>query len=796
MIDYDRMTQGAKDALMDAQKSVRSNKHTELTPLHILRGLAQNPEGSVYALIEKLGIDRQMFLRDIDRELKRLPSVEHGGQYQIYMTHDTEQLFEFSDSERERMKDEYAGSEHIFIALFDISSEPVERILERYNVTKEKVYAALQEIRGSQRVTGEGAEKNYDVLKKYTRDFTEMAASGKLDPVIGRVKEINRTIQILSRRTKNNPVLIGEPGVGKTAIVEGLAAKIVDGDIPENLKERRIVGLDIGSLVAGTQFRGEFEQRLKLIINEITSSKGRIILFIDELHTIVGAGQAQGSVDASNMLKPALARGEMQTIGATTLDEYRQHIEKDGALERRFQPVMINEPDIPTTIEILKGLRPQYEKHHNVKITDEALEQAAKLSHRYLTERKLPDKAVDLMDEAAARLKIKIFSMPSDIKDKEKQLKEYIDMGEKSVKRKDYEQAAEYKKKSDELKAEIEKEKNRWLKKSNINEDVDSELIADIVSEWTGIPVSRMLETESRKLLHMEERIHDRVIGQDRAIKTISNAIRRARAGLSDPDKPIGTFLFVGPTGVGKTEVVKALAQFMFDTENAMVRLDMSEYMEKYSVSRLIGAPPGYVGYGEGGQLTEPVRRKPFSVILMDEIEKAHPEVYNVLLQVMDDGRLTDSQGHVVDFRNTILIMTSNIGSHSTDFTDDYDAIESNIENAVRNHFKPEFINRIDEMIVFRTLSRQQIRSIVELQLSYLAERTKEFELEIEFEDSLIDFIADKGYIPQYGARPINRVIQSDVENALSEKIIAGDIKKGDRVSLGYENNQIIIKKV
>ncbi|MDY6787349.1 MAG: Clp protease N-terminal domain-containing protein, partial [candidate division WOR-3 bacterium] len=539
MIDYDRMTQGAKDALMDAQKSVRSNKHTELTPLHILRGLAQNSEGSVYTLIDKLGIDRQMFLRDIDKELKRLPSVEHGVRYQIYMTHDTEQLFEFSDSERERMKDEYVGSEHIFIAMYDISSVPVERILERYNVTKEKVYAALQEIRGSQRVTGEGAEKNYDVLKKYTRDFTDMAASGKLDPVIGRVKEINRTIQILSRRTKNNPVLIGEPGVGKTAIVEGLAAKIVEGDVPENLKERKIVGLDIGSLVAGTQFRGEFEQRLKLIINEITSSKGRIILFIDELHTIVGAGQAQGSVDASNMLKPALARGEMQTIGATTLDEYRQHIEKDGALERRFQPVMINEPDIPTTIEILKGLRPRYEKHHNVKITDEALEQAAKLSHRYLTERKLPDKAVDLMDEAAARLKIKIFSMPADIKDKEKQLKEYIYMGEKAVKRKDYEQAAEYKKKSDELKAEIEKEKNRWLKESNINEDVDSELIADIVSEWTGIPVSRMLETESRKLLHMEERIHDRVIGQDRAIKTISNAIRRARAGLSDPNKPI-----------------------------------------------------------------------------------------------------------------------------------------------------------------------------------------------------------------------------------------------------------------
>lgn len=793
IMNYEKWTQSARNALMNARDTMKNMHHTELHPIHILKGLVQDSDGSVSMILDKLGINRSQFLMSINENFSSIPSV-NTLTGQIYMTPQTEHILSVAKEEQERLKDEYLGSEHLFIALFESGTKPVDSVFSRFGLTREKVYSALQDIRGNQRITGDNAESNYDVLKKYTRDFSEMAAKGKLDPVVGRENEITRVVQILSRRTKNNPVLIGEPGVGKTAIAEGLALKIAQNDVPENLKDRKIVALDIGSLIAGTQFRGEFEQRLKLIINEIVNSNGRIILFIDELHTIVGAGRAEGAIDASNMLKPALARGEMQTIGATTLDEYRKYIEKDGALERRFQPVLVKEPSIEETVDILKGIRNKYEEHHNVKISDNALENAAKLSKRYLTERRLPDKAVDLIDEAAARLKISIFSMPDNIKHMENELKELTSMGEMAARNRDYERAAEYKKKSDMLSEELKDKKNKWIKEHNISDEVSGEIVAQIISEWTGIPVSRMMQTESDKLLEMEKRLHSRVIGQDRAIEAVSNAIRRARAGLSDPNKPIGSFMFVGPTGVGKTELVKALAQLMFDSEDAMVRIDMSEYMEKFSVSRLIGAPPGYVGYEEGGQLTEPVRRRPFTVILLDEIEKAHPDVYNVLLQVMDDGRLTDSQGHVVDFRNTIIIMTSNIGSHTTDFKNDFAAVSESINTAIGNHFKPEFINRIDEIVVFTTLSREEVREVVHLQLDYLRKRTSEFGIDVNFDNSIIEYIASNGYQKEFGARPVKRLIQNIIENELSQEIIRGNIKEGDSVQIKFDK-QIIINK-
>lgn len=793
-MNYDKWTQSARNALMNARETMKNMHHTELHPIHILSGLAQDSEGSVSMILQKLGINRQQFIMQVNEHLSDIPSV-NTFTGQIYMTSQTEALLQAAEDEQRRLKDEYLGSEHLFIAMFEVNSLPVNKVMSRFGFTKEKIYSALQDIRGNQRITGDNAESNYDVLKKYTRDFSDMAAQGKLDPVVGREREITRVIQILSRRTKNNPVLIGEPGVGKTAIAEGLALKIAQNDVPENLKNRKIVALDIGSLIAGTQFRGEFEQRLKLIINEIVNSAGSIIMFIDELHTIVGAGRAEGAIDASNMLKPALARGEMQTIGATTLDEYRRYIEKDGALERRFQPVMVREPSIEETVEILKGIRGKYEAHHNVKISDNAIENAAKLSKRYLTERRLPDKAVDLIDEAAARLKINIFSMPEHIKNMENELNELSSMGEIAARNRDYEKAAGLKKRSDALSAELKKEKDEWIKQHNIKDEVSGEIVAEIISEWTGIPVSRMMQTESEKLLKMEDRLHERVIGQNKAIGAVSNAIRRARAGLSDPNKPIGSFMFVGPTGVGKTELVKALAQLMFDSEDAMVRIDMSEYMEKFSVSRLIGAPPGYVGYEEGGQLTEPVRRRPFTVILLDEIEKAHPDVYNVLLQVMDDGRLTDSQGHVVDFRNTIIIMTSNIGSHNTDFKADFATVSESINIAIRNHFKPEFINRIDEIVVFTTLSMDEVKEIVNLQLGYLSRRTAQFGIEVHYDSSIIEHIASHGYQKEFGARPVRRLIQNIIENQLSQEIIRGNIVQGDKVNIKYEN-EVIIEKI
>ncbi|MEO0304119.1 MAG: AAA family ATPase [candidate division WOR-3 bacterium] len=782
MINFDRITEGARSAIGVAQEILRQKKHTELTPIHILRGLLASDESIVPSIIEELKISRRSIIDDVDKELNNLPYVEHGSGYQVYITYDTEQLFDNADQERERMKDEYLGSEHLFLGLFDISNKTVNNIFTRYNITKEKVYDVLQDLRGNQRITSENAEKNYNVLKKYTRDFTELARLKKLDPVIGREEEVERAIEILSRRTKNNPVLIGEAGVGKTAIVEGLAQKIVEGDVPDNLKSRKILGLDMGALVAGTQFRGEFEQRLKLLVDEIVKSNGKIILFIDELHNLVGAGRAEGSLDASNMLKPALARGEMQVIGATTIDEYRKYIEKDRALERRFQPIIVKEPSVDQTIEILKGLRKKYEEHHKVKITDDALVQAAKLSYRYITDRRLPDKAIDLIDEASARLKLQIFSMPEEIKVLENRIKKIQEDGESAVIRKDYEKAAELKKESDKISEELKKKKDEWIKKNKLKTEVDGDMVAQIVSKWTGIPVARMVESEKEKLLKMEERLHKRVVGQEEAIKQISNAIRRSRAGLSDPKRPIGSFLFVGPTGVGKTEVAKSLAEFLFDTEDALVRIDMSEYMEKFSVSRLIGAPPGYVGYEEGGQLTEVIRKRPFSVILFDEIEKAHPDIYNILLQVLDDGRLTDGQGHLVDFRNTIIIMTSNIGSGRIDFSDDYDMIKEKIMYEIKNHFKPEFINRLDDIIVFKNLTKEQIQKIIEIQIAKVKERAKEFGIEFEVSEKTKNKILEEGYSMEYGARPIKRVIQTSVENKLSEIIISGKLNKNEKI--------------
>jgi len=795
MINYEKMTEGARSVLQKALESARKKHNTELTPLHIMKGLVSAKESIVPDIIDDLNINLKILEIDIDRDVNNLPTIQQEAGYQIYQSTDTEQIFEFAEKEMERLKDEFMGSEHIFIALFEINNKTINRIFDRYNITKEQVYKALQELRGSQRVTGEDGEKNYNVLAKYTRDFNQMAKDGKIDPVIGRDNEILRAIQILSRRTKNNPVLIGEPGVGKTAIVEGLALKIVLGDVPDNLKDKRIAALDIGALMAGTQFRGEFEQRVKLIVDEIISSKGKIILFIDELHNIVGAGRTDGALDASNMLKPALARGEMQTIGATTTDEYRKYIEKDGALERRFQPILVKEPSIEETIEILKGIRGKYEEHHKVKIMDDAIESAAKLSYRYLTERRLPDKAVDLIDEAAANLKIKMYSMPNDVKMLEKQLNEISEEGMRAVKNKEFEKAAEKKKESEKLKKEFDKKKADWMKKAKLADSVDGELIAEIVSKWTGIPVNRMLEGESEKLIKMEDRIHERVIGQEEAVTALSNAIRRGRAGLSDPKRPLGSFLFVGPTGVGKTELAKAVAQFLFDTEDAIIRFDMSEYMEKYSVSRLIGAPPGYVGYEEGGQLTEIVRRKPFSVILFDEIEKAHPDIFNILLQVLEDGRLTDGQGHMVDFRNSVIILTSNIGSHSVDFSQDYKTVKADITLSVKNLFKPEFINRLDDIIVFKKLTKEQIKRIVELQLYLLQKRALEMGVSIKTEDSAINRIADEGFSEEYGARPIKRLIQTSLENPLSIKIIRAEIKKGDRITISYNDGVFIFEK-
>jgi ATP-dependent Clp protease ATP-binding subunit ClpC len=714
-------------------------------------------------------------------------------------------IIDLANEEANRLKDEYISTEHIFLAILTERNTPAARILESAGLTRDRVYAAIQDLRGGQRVTDPQAESRYRTLEKYSRDLTQAAREGKLDPVIGRDNEILRLIQILSRRTKNNPVLIGEAGVGKTAIAEGLAQKIANNDVPEILSGKKVVQLDLGAMIAGSRFRGEFEERLKAVIEEVQRAQGEIILMIDELHTVVGAGAAQGAMDASNMLKPALARGELQTIGATTLDEYHKHIEKDAALERRFAPIYVEEPTVDDTIKMLQGLRDRYEAHHKVRFADDALVAAARLADRYVTDRRLPDKAIDLMDEAAAKLRVALYSMPPDLKAMKTEIEKLQAEEEQSGLNRDYELAA--KKKSERLRLEEEyhSKRDRWEGEHQLDEVVDVDDIAAVVHQWTGIPLTQMMESESEKLLHMEARLHERIIGQEEAIHAISDAIRRARSGLKDPSRPIGSFIFIGPSGVGKTELAKALAWFMFDDEEALVRIDMSEYREQHTVSRLFGAPPGYVGYEEGGQLTEAVRRRPYRVILFDEVEKAHPEVWNALLQILDDGRLTDGQGNIVDFRNTVLIMTSNLGTEyvrkggtlgflQPKASNEEREAHDKIEKALKGAFRPEFLNRIDEIIMFSPLSLEQMEEIVILQMKEVQDRLNEYNITVELTDTARRWLAKAGYDPAFGARPLRRAIQKHVESPLSMELLSGKYKEGAtiQVDVDEENNKII----
>ena len=806
----EKFTEQAQEALAASQELVRTYKHNQWDVEHILMALLQQEKGIANQVMENLGVNIENLREKVGNALEKMPKVSYETG-QIYATPRIQWLFQTADAEAKRLKDDFIGTEHFLIAMSGEQKGEAAGILRAAGIDQEKVYAALKDIRGAHRVTDARAESKYRSLEKYSRDLTELARQGKLDPVIGREDEIKRVMQILTRRTKNNPVIVGEAGVGKTAIAEGLAQKIVADDVPDSLKGRKVAALDMGALVAGSKFRGEFEERLKAVIDEIKGSKGEIILFIDEIHTVVGAGAAEGAMDASNMLKPALAHGELQTIGATTLDEYRKHIEKDKALERRFQPVYVNEPTVEQTVQILKGLRPRYEAHHKVKITDIALEAAAKLSRRYITERHLPDKAIDLIDEAASKLRIDAESAPPQVKTLEEKLKQLGNEEDAASQRGDYEQAARLK--ANKLKSENEykQAKAEWVKKAKIDEVVDEEDIAQLVAKWTGIPVSQMLEGESQKLVKMEERIHERMIDQEEAVKTVSDAIRRSRAGLKDPKRPIGSFMFLGPTGVGKTELARSLAWFLFDDETAMIRLDMSEYQEKHNVSRLIGAPPGYVGFEEGGQLTEAVRRRPYRVILLDEIEKAHSDIFNTLLQVMDDGRLTDGQGRTVDFRNTVIIMTSNTGvelikkegpigfaaprSATKAQLQGYENMKEKVMSEVRKTFRPEFINRLDDIIVFHELSREQISSIVDLMIKDLQKRLAERKLNLELSKSAAKWLADTGYDPTYGARPLRRAIERFVENPLAGKILTGEYKEGDTVLVDLDAEELVFKK-
>jgi len=803
-LDFERFTDRVRDVLGIAQDIIERYKHTQLDVEHILLAMIEQRDGLTGKIFNAIGADAAAIRAEVERSLARTPGVIYhgGGQAQITITPRAKRVFDMAWEEAQRFKDTFVGIEHLLLAIVNEGSSDAARILKEAGVDQERIYAALKEIRGSQRVTDEHAESRYEVLKKFSRDLTELAAEGKLDPVIGRDDEIKRVIQVLSRRTKNNPVLIGEPGVGKTAIVEGLAQKIADGEVPEILKDKKVVALDLGALLAGSKYRGEFEERLKAVIDEIKAAKGKIILMIDELHTVVGAGAAEGAMDASNMLKPALARGELQCIGATTLDEYRKHIEKDAALERRFQPIFVEEPSVEDTIEILKGLRDAYEAHHKVKISDEALQAAAELSHRYLTERHLPDKAIDLIDEAASKLRIETYSAPPELREMENEINRLTKEGEAAAAERDYERAIECRDKLEELQAKYRQAKEKWQQETGLDEVVDEHDIAEIVSSWTGIPVSKMFEEEAQKLLHMEEELHKRVKGQDLAVQAVSEAIRRARAGLKDPKRPIGSFIFAGPTGVGKTELARALAEFLFDDEDAMVRIDMSEYQERHTVSRLVGAPPGYVGYEEGGQLTEAVRRRPYRVVLLDEIEKAHPDIFNTLLQILDDGRLTDAAGRTVDFKNTIIIMTSNVGSHlikPTASSDpqqaaaEYQAMKEDVLEAMKAVFRPEFLNRVDDIIVFHPLNAEMIREITELMLDRVRERLAERQIGLEVTPEAYRLIAEEGFDPAYGARPLRRVIQRLIENPVSSAILRGEFKEGDTIIADRRDDSITL---
>jgi ATP-dependent Clp protease ATP-binding subunit ClpB len=860
MGEIDKMTAKSQEAMQSAAKLAEDRNHSAVEPEHLFLQLLKQPDGIVPNVIKTVGIEPAGLIAEFEGMVNRLPQVS-GTSKKVIASQKLVKIFEGAEKEARSMGDEFISTEHFLLAALSSAGGEIQKVFQKFGVNRAKVDGAVNKIRGSQRVTDDNPEAKYEALKKYGRDLTAAAMEGKLDPVIGRDEEIRRVIQVLSRRTKNNPVLIGEPGVGKTAIAEGLAGRIIKEDVPEVLKGKKVVSLDMGALIAGAKYRGEFEDRLKAVIKEVVDSNGQIILFIDEIHTLVGAGKTEGAMDAGQLLKPALARGELRCIGATTLDEYQKYIEKDAALERRFQQVLVPEPSVEDAITILRGLKEKYEVHHGVRIRDSAIVAAVKLSSRYITSRFLPDKAIDLMDEAASRLSIEIGSVPVEIDTLERQKKQ-LQVEREALRREKDEASIERlelieeeleqiegkakdlrakwelerssigdlkttKEKIEAVRLEIEKaersghlEKAAQLKYGDLpnlekklkalneradstqkneermlREEVGPEEIAEVVAKWTGVPVNRMLQTEQERLIHMEDELRRRVVGQDHALTVVADAIRRARAEISDPNRPIGTFIFLGPTGVGKTETVKALAEFMFDSEQAVVRIDMSEYMEKHAVSRLIGAPPGYVGYEEGGQLTEQVRRRPYSVVLLDEIEKAHPDVFNVMLQVLDEGRLTDGQGRTVDFRNTVFIMTSNIGSQAImDPGLSAQGRESAIQEAMRLHFRPEFLNRIDETVVFNRLSQEQLDGIVRIQLLAVEKRLADKKIAIDYEPSALEILAKKGFDPVFGARPLKRVIQAEILNPLAKEIISGRVKAGDKVRIRAEDEHIVFE--